>query len=692
MADISRDGGILSGLTSEQIAGVTHSHGPCAIVAGPGSGKTLVMSRRVAWLINEEKIPPEKILAVTFTKVAGNELRRRCANLTKGRSYSCHISTFHSLAATILRQDGSAIGLHLNYTIYDKEDQRKVIRRVLKDMDCQLKNYNLRRILSCISNYKIKQATQGNNEVIAQVTGEIDTSDIYERYQAFLNKARAVDYDDLLIKTRELLTTGKRVTEKLQKHFEHVLVDEFQDTDNLQFDIVKTIAEPQNNICVIGDPDQSIYSWRNASGNSIQEFLDYYPSAVQLPLLQSFRSVKRIIESANSVIAENPNRIKKEMRTEKSTGPRIVVAGSYDKEGEASVIVDKIIELLNKENLPASEIAILYRTHQQSSAFERQLGHLSIPFRTLGHISFYERKEIKDILAYVRFILNQQDDVALERIISTPRKGIGDKTFTKLQSSASRHGVQLSDVLFSTNNPDNPFGLNLGSGILKKVQQFAELLIDFIEASKVEQPYDLLDTIIKKTGYIENTINTEWDHDMARDRRENIDDLIRSAERYTNQNPLEALIEMVQDTILIDKSSSKGKSESGGLQINELVTLTTLHNAKGTEYQAVFIVGVNNYLLPYVPPYSRRHNPIDEERRLFYVGMTRAREFLYVSYYDNPSLFLYDLPKEHTKQLHQSVHQEDYDYDNIQFRYKPISVKHARNGFMSNKTDRDYLN
>ncbi len=634
-------------LTLNQIKAVSHPGGPLMIVAGPGSGKTLVMAHRIAWLVLKEDVRPWRILGMTFTNKAANELRERCESLVQNTSVNAtgfQVYTFHSLCARILRFHPEAAGIRERFSIYDENEQLRTIKTVMDAMEINRKEHPPRRILSLVSRAKNQKLTPA--DVFQRAENWIDeiNARVYERYEEALSRANAVDFDDLLLKTLLMLEGNPSVQADWQNRFEHVLIDEFQDTNSLQFKLGEILSNPQRNICVVGDPDQSIYSWRYADPENIDNFLATYSDCTVVTLDESFRSTQNILDAANAVILPNQNRIEKNLWTHKKEGLPVSVMESYDPEEEANNVIREVSRLTKRNVESLNETAVLYRSNVQSRVLEHACRYWGVPYKVIGGVSFYMRETVRDLASYMRVVLNPNDDGALERIINKPSRSIGTKTLAELRRAADRNDAYLLDSVLSMAEEGNPMDVRLSARGTKAVANFAEHMKKIITASTTMQPDKLLKLIIHSMDY-ERQMDS--DPETSSDKRDHAQELLVLAERHKADDPREALDEFLQNISLV---SSADYTENELNKNIETLTLITLHQAKGLEFDTVFIAGMTEGLLPHSR--SLEENGLEEERRLCYVGMTRARRRLYLSYtgsYRNqpvlPSQFLSALPE-----------------------------------------------
>ena len=621
----------LAGLSERQRDAVTHIDGPLLIIAGPGSGKTRVMAHRVAYLIGVTGVSPWKILAVTFTNKAARELLERCERLVGLGSNELQVRTFHGFCARVLRSDGENVGLKSDFTIYDSDDQARVIRRILEDIDIDPKQFPPRSVLGVISDAKNNLQNPEQLSKRTETYRDEVISRIYEAYEAALHRANAVDFDDLLSKTYTLLEGHTEILEKYQQRYEYLLVDEFQDTNPLQFQVARLLALKSRNICVVGDPDQSIYSWRHADPSNLTDFQSTFNETKIVTLDQSYRSTQIILEAADSVIGNNDERMEKNLWTENDRGSRITVAEAYNEEEEARLVLQATVELQEKHGIGRNEIAVMYRVNAQSRAFEVTCNREGIPYRLVGGVKFYDRKEVKDILAFLRLVANPAADAALERVINVPARGISAKSLTELRRVALDNNVPILDVILDISrvkgDDEEPaaYGFTLATRALNSIATFGDLITRLIEQSMALDTTELIDLAVERTGY---GAMLREDKERGEERMENLQELRASAEQFSGSDERGQLTDFLENVALVsDVDGLQGGDDS---EIDaDAITLITLHQAKGLEYDAVFLVGLEDGMLPH----SRSlEDPaqLEEERRLLYVGMTRARKRLYM--------------------------------------------------------------
>ena len=628
------------------------------IVAGPGSGKTRVMAHRVAYLIGQEGVAPWCILAVTFTNKAARELRERCERLVPGSAGRLQVFTFHGFCARVLRRDGERVGLNPGFTIYDEDDQARTMKRVLEDLQVDTKQIKPSGVLARISDAKnLMVGPETFAERTETYRDEVDAR-AYARYQAALYKANAVDFDDLLLKVFLLFSEHPDVLSKYQDRYRHLLVDEFQDTNPLQFEVARFLAASHRNICVVGDPDQSIYSWRHADPTNLHEFLRVWPDAKVVTLDQSYRSTQTILSAADAVISNNQDRLKKDLWTANVQGAPVAVAEAYDEDEEARLVLDEIQRLVEKDGISRREIAVMYRINAQSRAMEVACNRQGVGYRLVGGVKFYDRAEVKDVLAYLRLVSNPADDAALDRIINAPSRGISERTVAELRRAAFSTNSTMLDIVFASQDEAGagrgPLTLELGARALNALSAFGDLAKRLIEQSMVLQPTELIDLVLERTGYLRMLKD---DAERGGERIENLAELRGTADQFAEAqagtDPRENLAAFLENVALVsdvdemdrqtgtprpppESSPSEGEEKRGELhssqreeQRRDPITLITLHQAKGLEFDAVFIIGMEEGLLPHSRSLEDP-SQLQEERRLCYVGMTRARKRLYL--------------------------------------------------------------
>jgi DNA helicase-2/ATP-dependent DNA helicase PcrA len=646
---------VLDSLNDRQREAAEQTDGPLLILAGPGSGKTRVIAHRIAYLALEKQVNPRRILAVTFTNKAAREMRDRVYALVgEDAARDINLGTFHATCSRILRIEGEAIGVSRAFTIYDDSDQIAAVKRALDDMGLDPRRVPPRAILSAIS--RAKSELQGPRQFAALVADYFQevTSRVFERYQEILVQNDALDFDDILSRTVDLYQERPDILEKHSSRWAYVHIDEFQDTNIAQYVLAKQWASQYGNICVVGDPDQSIYTWRAADIRNILNFEHDYPNTRVVILDQNYRSTQTILDSAHSVIALNKQRKEKNLWTENGQGKPVVTHEAYDEEDEAGFVVEEIQYLRREEKVSFKDVAVMYRTNAQSRPMEEALVRRGVPYRLVGGTRFYERREVKDLLAYLRLVQNPFDSIALMRVINTPTRGIGDRTLMELNkwararnlppyaalqivADAERDDPEYANRAEAIEGRAHPFQKRTAGALLR----FLGLLNGLIEMSKRSSLSELLDAVIDRTDYKEHIMSDE----AGEERWENVQELRAVTVQYDELKPEHALASFLEDVALITDIDQMEESDS--------VTLITLHAAKGLEYPVVFMVGLEEGILPHMRSIeSGDPAQLEEERRLCYVGMTRAKNHLYLirafrrafSGHHPPSRFLADIP------------------------------------------------
>lgn len=621
----------LKGLNEPQFEAVTTLEGPLMVLAGAGSGKTRVLTMRIAHLITNG-IDPFNILALTFTNKAAKEMKERIAKVVGvSDARSLWMGTFHSVFARILRSEAHYLGYPSNFTIYDAQDALNVLKKVIKDMSVDAEVYKAKKVLSRISQYKNNLITVNayfNNPELMEADERANMrliGEIYRKYVEACFKNGAMDFDDLLLKTNELLTRFPEVLAKYQDRFRYILVDEYQDTNHSQYLIVKALASKFENICVVGDDAQSIYSFRGANIYNILNFKKDYPDAVTVSLEQNYRSTQNIVDAANVVISKNLQQFKKNVFSENEVGEKIKVYRSLSDADEANFVSANIFELHNTQQRKFSDFAILYRTNSQTRAFEDALRKKNIPYRVYGGLSFYQRKEVKDLLAYLRILINENDSEALSRIINYPARGIGETTQNKLIVFADARNVPITQVLDNLGFYAPQLGLN--NGIITKLGDFWAMIKAFQVMLKTENVYDVAMEVAKRSGLIKFLKEDQTPEGISR--VENIQELLNSMQGFIEeQRQIEdgdpSLSNFLENIAL--SSDTQNDKDDG-----DKVSLMTIHLSKGLEFPVVYLVGLEENLFPSFMSSSTREE-LEEERRLFYVALTRAEKQAYFTY------------------------------------------------------------
>jgi len=629
---------LLESLNSTQLDAVKHTEGPLLILAGAGSGKTRVLTHRVAYILDQGLAAPEEILAITFTNKAAGEMKDRVALLVGPDSRKMWVSTFHSFCARILRAHAEKLGYRREFTIYDGADQVRLVKRCIVELGKDLKRFNPRAFLAQIS--AAKNVLMTPDDYLRSTEGYIaeNVAEVYDLYQKRLYESNAMDFDDLIMQAVALLEIFPDVRERYQTRFKYIHVDEYQDTNHAQYRLVNILAAAHRNLCVVGDDDQSVYSWRGADIRNILEFERDYPEAKVVKLEQNYRSTQTILDAANAVVANNASRKPKELWTAGDRGERIRIFTAADEYSEARFVVSEIERLVDSGVSPR-EVAVFYRTNAQSRALEDVLVREGVPYQIVGGVRFYERAEIKDAMAYLAVISNPTDSGALERIINVPKRGLGATSVARLQEYARRNGISLYEALAEAEAVD------LTGAAKKACRAVRDLFEGWRVAAAEVPPAEMIGAVLEESGYkgeleAESTIEAE-------SRLENLEELINAARAYERVEPEPTLDGFLQEQALY---SDQDALDTGGGQ----VTLMTLHNAKGLEYDHVFVVGMEEGTFPHARSLDEQN--LEEERRLCYVGITRARATLTLSYaklrsswgereYQMPSRFLSEIPE-----------------------------------------------
>lgn len=607
---------LLTGLNKEQQQAVQHTEGPLLILAGAGSGKTKVLTVRIAHLL-AQGVNPYEILAITFTNKAAKEMKSRVEGLVGDVANRIWLSTFHSFCAKFLRFElDNFLGYNSNFTIYDTSDSQAVIKAALKVLNLDDKYYPVGAMIGAISDAKNKLLFASDFRKQARDFYQQKVADVYEYYERELRKNNALDFDDLLLVAVKLLQSNEAVLDKYSKRFRYVMIDEYQDTNHAQYLLAKLLASHWKNIAVVGDADQSIYAWRGADIQNILDFEKDYPNCTSIKLEQNYRSTNIILDAANAVIENNEGRPKKNLWTDKTEGAKIQHFTAQSEHEEAAFIGDTIAKKHDIHGVPYGDIAILYRTNAQSRVLEEALIKRALPYTMVGGTKFYDRKEIKDVLAYLRVLYNPFDDLSLLRIINVPKRSIGATTVAKLQDYARANGTSLFMTLTQLHLVDTIKGKTK-----EKLEEFGILIFTLVAEMEDKTVLDILESILDRTGYLAQLEESTDPQDQAR--AENIGELLSVAKDFQDTNPTGTVEDFLEQVALVNDVDSFEQEESK-------VTLMTLHAAKGLEFPIVFLGGLEEGLFPH----SRTlMNPeeIEEERRLAYVGITRAEKELYIS-------------------------------------------------------------
>ncbi|HJV17572.1 MAG TPA: DNA helicase PcrA [Bacillales bacterium] len=616
---------LLNGLNPEQKSAVKATDGPLLIMAGAGSGKTRVLTHRIAYLMVEKGVNPYNILAITFTNKAAREMRDRISKMMGGAAEQIWISTFHSMCVRILRRDIDRIGFNRNFTILDTTDQQSVIKGILKDKNIDPKKFDPRAILGSISSAKNELIEPEEYAKTAGGYFEKVVSDVYTEYQKRLRKNQALDFDDLIMSTILLFKRVPDVLEYYQRKFQYIHVDEYQDTNRAQYLLVKLLANRFKNLCVVGDSDQSIYKWRGADIANILSFEKDYPNTTVIMLEQNYRSTKRILLAANEVIAKNGKRKPKNLWTENPEGNKIVYYRADSEQGEAWFVTGKIKELTNN-GYKLSDIAILYRTNAQSRVMEEVLLKSNTNYSIVGGTKFYDRKEIKDMLAYLRLISNPDDDISLQRIINVPKRAIGATSVDKIANFAGMHDISLYQALESVEL------IGLSPKTTKAAAEFRDLIHKYTQMQEYLSVTELVEEILEKSGYRE-MLKAEKSIE-AQSRLENLDELLSVTQNFEKTSEDKSLVAFLTDLALVaDIDSMDDEGEA-----SDAVVLMTLHSAKGLEFPVVFLIGMEEGVFPHSRSLMEE-DEMEEERRLAYVGITRAEKSLFMTNAQMRTLF-----------------------------------------------------
>ena len=632
---------LVEGLNDKQKEAVIETEGPCLVIAGAGSGKTKVLTHKIAYLIEEKNIKPWNILAITFTNKAANEMKERITNLIGEVANDMWIGTFHSICVKILRKFIDRVGYNSDFVIFDTSDQKTLIKQCIRSLNLDDKIYTDRGVIAEISNSKNEMLTpmqyklRTNNEIRKEKIAEI-----YEIYQRRLKENNALDFDDIINLTIQILTENQDVLEYYSEKFKYVLVDEYQDTNKAQFTLITLLSGRHGNITVVGDNDQGIYSFRGADITNILNFEKDFPGTKIIKLEQNYRSTKAILDAANAVIKHNEKKYEKNLWTEKEGGKRPEVAILDNEYEEANFIVEQINRLKREEYYKYSDFTVLYRTNAQSRSIEDIFRRENIPYKMIGGLKFYERKEIKDVIAYLRLIHNQADNLSLGRIINEPKRGIGQTSMEKIETIAETNGISMYEVIKHAEQ----YGLNK---VFINSREFINTIEDLSSKKDEMLISELTKEVLNKTGYmkaleLENTAQAE-------SRIENLNEFLTVAMEFEEENAENSLAEFLESiTLSSDIDDMEDKEDS--------VTLMTLHSAKGLEFPVVFLVGMEEGLFPSYRSIGEQRE-LEEERRLCYVGITRAKEYLFLTcakqrtIFGSTSLnkisrFLEEIPKE----------------------------------------------
>ncbi|MYX22943.1 DNA helicase PcrA, partial [Streptomyces sp. SID8380] len=660
---------LLTGLNPEQAAAVVHSGSPLLIVAGAGSGKTRVLTHRIAYLLGRRGVHPGAILAITFTNKAAGEMKERVEQLVGPRAGAMWVSTFHSACVRILRRESKKLGFTSSFSIYDAADSKRLMALVCRDLDLDPKRFPPKSFTAKISNLKneLIDAEAYADEVAGEAAGAFEKtlSQAYTMYQARLREANALDFDDIIMTTVHLLQAFPDVAEHYRRRFRHVLVDEYQDTNHAQYTLVKELVGPADGgtgydggpapepaeLCVVGDADQSIYAFRGATIRNILQFEEDYPNAKTILLEQNYRSTQTILSAANAVIERNENRRPKNLWTEAGNGPKITGYVADTEHDEAQFVADEIDRLTDAGDAKPGDVAVFYRTNAQSRVFEEVFIRVGLPYKVVGGVRFYERREVRDVLAYLRVLANPEDSVPLRRILNVPKRGIGERSEAMIDALSQRERITFPQAL---QRVDEAYGMAARSAnAIKRFNTLMEELRTIVESGA--GPAVVLEAVLEQTGYLAELQASTDPQDETR--IENLQELASVALEFEQERSDEegtgTLAEFLEKVALVADSDQIPDEEDG----DGVITLMTLHTAKGLEFPVVFLSGMEDGVFPHMRALGQVKE-LEEERRLAYVGITRARERLYLTrstlrsawgqpQYNPPSRFLEEIPADH---------------------------------------------
>ncbi|UEX90788.1 DNA helicase PcrA [Staphylococcus ratti] len=616
---------LVKNMNTEQSEAVRTTEGPLLIMAGAGSGKTRVLTHRIAYLLDEKDVSPYNILAITFTNKAAKEMKMRVQALVGEEAEVIWMSTFHSMCVRILRRDADRIGIERNFTIIDPTDQKSVIKDVLKRENIDPKRYEPRMFIGAISNLKNELKTPQDalasaNDYFTQMVAKV-----YEGYQMQLVRNQALDFDDLIMTTIKLFERVPEVLDYYQNKFQYIHVDEYQDTNKAQYTLVNLMAQKFKNLCVVGDSDQSIYGWRGADIQNILSFEEDYPNAKTIFLEQNYRSTKTILNAANEVIRNNTERKPKGLWTANDQGEKIKYYEAFSERDECEYVVREIFKQ-QKKGRKLKDIAVLYRTNAQSRVLEETFLKSNLPYVMVGGQKFYDRKEIKDVLSYLRLIANSSDDISLQRVINVPKRGIGPSSVDKIASYAASNNISMFEALAEVDF------IGLSKKVTQAASEFYQLMNHLMKEQEFLEISDIVEEVLVKTGYRE-MLEREQTLE-ARSRLENIDEFMSVPKDYEKNTPIEeqSLINFLTDLSLV--------ADVDEANLEDGVTLMTMHSAKGLEYPVVFIIGLEESIFPHIRAIkSDGDHEMEEERRISYVAITRAEEELYLTHASSRTLY-----------------------------------------------------
>lgn len=667
----------IANLNDAQRKAVETTNGPLMILAGAGSGKTKTLVTKIGYLLENHKISPYKILALTFSNKAAKEMRERIGALIGIESQVLQVTTFHSFCARLLRHEANYLGLTKNFTIYDDSESKQIAKALLERRGISTKQVNPYDILNFIDGIKNKGFYDGHPGIDAETKSDPYFT-YFQEFESELRKNNALDFGSLITATLQLFHTFPDVLKRYQERYDYMLVDEYQDTNKAQFELITLISGIKRNICVVGDEDQSIYSWRGADINNILQFESVFQEAQILKLEQNYRSSSTIIEAASAIIEKNTMRKGKVMWTENPSGDAIEIVETASDKDEVDEVVRKI-EGLVRAGVSPTEIAIFYRANSLSRLIEDALRRSNIQYKIIGGLKFYDRKEIKDALAYIRIIVNPKDSLALTRIINVPTRGVGATTLRKLEEEAIRRNISLSEAIeLMLTTPGEFSHIRISTKVVSSLSQFSSLMHEckLMNERKVE-PHEIFEKLLLESGYLDFYKSSKDFESQAR--VENLEELINAIRNYEETVP-DANLEGFLESVTLDESSLEIEGEEGRLKGD--VSLMTIHGAKGLEFEYVFLIGIEENIFPSIKSLGAGDNALEEERRLFYVGMTRAMKKLYISFaqtrmtfgqyhFNGPSRFVYEIPEKFyqwhrlasSKTQHHGNSESEYQFD-----------------------------
>ena len=657
---------LLEQLNDRQLAAVTKTDGPLLVVAGAGSGKTRVLTHRLAHIITEQKANPGEVLAVTFTNKAAGEMKERIAALLGFDISRLWVSTFHSFCARFLRLEAQHLGYPSNFTIIDNDDSRSLVNRCLKELGVSGSQFSPDAVLNRISSAKNRLYTATQFAAEAQGYYDDQVARVFELYEKKLRDSAAFDFDDLIGMAVHLLREDGDVRARWQQRFQYIMVDEYQDTNHAQYQLLKHLVGPHRNVCVVGDEDQSIYGWRGADITNILNFESDFPGATVIKLEQNYRSTQVILSAASAIIKNNSSRKDKTLWTDISGGDKIRIALLETQADEADWVIGQA--LARRGRYPLSEMVVLYRTNAQSRAFEETLRRHNLPYQIIGGVSFYQRKEIKDLIAYLKLIANHRDEASFVRIVNFPKRGLGDTSLTHLTAYARKSGGSLFEAASQAESIE---GLTARAG--RALTQFAELIVSLTTASGSQLLEQLIQTIIDQTGLVEALVDE--DPVTGENRRENIDEFVAAAEEFARTHPEPSLDNFLAEITLYTNVDNYQDTD-------DKLTLMTLHNVKGLEFDLVFVTGMEDGLFPLARSFDSPME-LEEERRLLYVGATRARrELVFTAARQRhrygveqaiPSRFLNEIPDELVEKIDRRAYRWDHGPSEASRPMRPAS-------------------